>query len=126
MPKVRVEIPTNPSELLKLAESIKARHDDLAAASPLKGLDWAQVAPKIAQASQLDDQSSTLHRDAEKAREARDVLIPSVTEFVRSSRDVLLGLNRSNPRALGDFGFGVNDSTASPAKKNGNGQPSNN
>jgi len=33
--------------------------------------------------------------------------MPMVTETIRSVRDVLMGLNRDNPDALGDFGSKV-------------------
>ncbi len=40
----------------------------------------------------------------------RDTQMPTVTEALRSARDVLIGLNRDDPRVLGDYGFSVDDS----------------
>jgi len=119
MKTVRVEVPANETELLVLAGKIMAKHTDLGAASPLTGLDWTANGPRITQATDFDNQATVSHQKGEQFTEKRDVLMPDVREFERSCRDVLLGLNRSNPRALADFSFVVND--AVPAKKNGNG-----
>lgn len=105
--------------MLELAESVAAKHTALGDASPLKGLDWAANGPIITQAVKFHKDAAQLHRDAEKATENRDNLTDDVGEFVRQCRDVLLGLYRSNPRVLGDYGFTVNDTPA--PKKNGNG-----
>ena len=56
-----------------------------------------------------------MSKAAEKATKARDVQMPAVTEALRSACDVLAGLNRDNPRVLGDYGFTVNDSPRSAA-----------
>jgi hypothetical protein len=45
--------------------------------------------------------------------------VAPLSEFVYQGRDVLIGINRSNPRVLGDYGYTVNDSPV--PKKNGNG-----
>ena len=117
MSKARVMIPTNPSELLQLAQAIKQKHDALGDASPLKSLDWTANGPVIAQATAFDGQATQLRRDAEKATASRDNLVEEVSELVRQCRDVLLGTYRSNPRTLGDFGFDVNDTPQAAVKK---------
>ncbi len=117
MRDVRIEIPKNPTLFLTLAVKIAAKNTELGDASPLKALDWATMGQKISDAASYDVQATDLHRQGESFTEKRDALLPELTEFVRASRDVLVGLNHSNPRALSDFGFVVND--AVPAKKNG-------
>lgn len=121
MKTVRVEIPTNATELLALAGKIKAKHDELGEDSPLKGLDWTIQGPRIALAAGFDSQAVELHRQGEKFTEKRNVLVPGIAEFVRSCRDVLLGLNRSNPRALADFNFVVNNAVTKKKSTGGNG-----
>jgi hypothetical protein len=115
MKTVRVKIPTNATELLKLIAQIQMEHVALGVNLPLGKLDWTTIDPKITQATGYDNQATEHHQKGEQLTEKRDVLMPDVREFVRSCRDVLLGLNRSNPRALADFHFVVND--AVPSKK---------
>ena len=42
--------------------------------------------------------------------------MPKVTQALRDARDVLLVTNRENPKALGDFGYVVDDSPQAKAK----------
>ena len=70
---------------------------------------------KLAEAKAQDQLSDDFHRQAEKATGERDKYVPAITEFIRSIRDVLLGIYRDNPDALGDFGFKVSDSSSAPA-----------
>ena len=39
-----------------------------------------------------------------------------VTQALRDARDLLLVANRDNPKALGDFGYAVDDSPQAKAK----------
>src|SRR5437867_13172155 len=110
MKTFRIEIPTNPSELAELAATIKAKNLSLGDASPVKNMDWATNSPKIDKASAADKQANSLRTQSEEAAGERNSLLPDVTEFVRGCRDILQGLNRSNPRVLGSWGFEVNDS----------------
>ena len=114
MKKVKIIIPANPTLLVALAMKILGKHTSLGAASPLNGVDWTLNTPIINNAASLDVEAADLHRQGEKKTEERDALIPALSEFVRGSRDVLLGLNRSNPRVLSDYGFVVNDSVPAP------------
>lgn len=117
MPTVRVDIPrTNPTERLRLAAAILAKHTALAAASPLKDLNWTTVGPTVATATGFDTTAKQLEKDLEKAYGDRDALLPAIDKEIARSRDLLLALYRDNPRKLGDFGFVVND-TPKLAKK---------
>jgi hypothetical protein len=42
--------------------------------------------------------------------------MPVVTGALRDARDLLLVANRDNPKALGDFGYSVDDSPRAKAK----------
>ncbi len=42
--------------------------------------------------------------------------MPEVTQALRDARDLLLVANRDNPKALGDFGYVVDDTPQAKAK----------
>jgi hypothetical protein len=42
--------------------------------------------------------------------------MPKVTQALRDARDTLLVANRDNPKALGDFGYEVDDGPQAKAK----------
>lgn len=114
----RVPLPTDPSESIALLKKVKVEHDSLGASSPLAGMKWTSIASALAAADQQDGLSDTLRKDAEKATEARDAQMPIVVQALRSARDVLIGLNPTNPRVLGDYSFNVDDTpAATPAAK---------
>lgn len=41
----RVNIPTNPSDIIGLLKKIKTKHEGLSASSPLGGLKWSMSSP---------------------------------------------------------------------------------
>ena len=110
MTNIRVDIPRNPGERLKLAAAILAKHTTLAAASPLKDLNWTATGPTVATATAYDTTAKQLEKDMEKAYGDRDALLPAIDKEIARTRDLLLALYRDNPHKLGDFGFVVNDS----------------
>ena len=116
---VRVNIPKNAEELLDLAGSVYKKHTDLATASPLSAMvshKWADNGPKVAPCLQLHKQAEELKRQAEEAYRQRDLMLGGITESVKASRDLLLGVYRETPKTLGEYGFEVDDS-ARAAKK---------
>lgn len=116
---VRVNIPKNAEELLDLAGSVYQKHTDLATASPLNTMvshKWADNGPKVAPCLQLHRQAEEFKRQAEEAYRQRDIMLGEITESVKASRDLLLGVYRETPKTLGEYGFEVNDS-ARAAKK---------
>jgi len=113
--KFSVGLPSDPSEAIKLLTSIKTKHAALGTTSPLAGLKWAEIDPALTAAAEQDALSDEFHSKAEKATGARDAKMSVVTEAIRSARDVLMGLNRDNPDALGDFGFKVSDARSGKA-----------
>jgi hypothetical protein len=88
MPKknVRLKIPTNAAAHINLLGTVQAK------------------------------QASQLEKDMETEDRARDVSMPVVTQALRDARDTLLVANRENPKALGDFGYVVDDSPQAKAK----------
>ena len=117
--KMRVEIPKNPEELLKLATSINKKHVADGAASPLKLMadyKWENEAPKLVQAQAKHDEAESLKKKMDTAYRERDLLMSNTTNIVRSSRDLLMGINHDNVKRLGEWGFNVDAASASKAK----------
>jgi hypothetical protein len=115
----RIEIPADPTETIKLLATIRAKHEALGATSLLAGLKWAEIIPALKAASEQDRLSDEFRSKAEAATGARDAKMTIVKDSIRSARDVLMGLNRDNPDALGEYGFKVSDARSG----NGNASP---
>jgi hypothetical protein len=115
---MRINIPSNPDQLISLAQSVLAQHTKLGAASPLNGIEGiANFGAQVDTADTNNDLADTLYKQAETATENRDkALGPNATTpgyvryFVTSARDVLAGLNKGNEHKLGDWGFEVDAS----------------
>ena len=118
MPKnnIRVKIPTNPTDQIKLLGAVQAKHGAAGAGSPLSSLKWKEIDAALADADTHDKQASQFQKDMEREYRDRDVSMPAVTQALRDARDLLLVANRTNPKALGDFGFIVDDSPQAKAK----------
>ena len=117
--KVRVEIPKNPAQLLALGERIYAKHSDMALTSPLNSMQnhtWEVNGPEVANALTLHQQAEDLQRQTDLAYRKRDLLLAEIDQSVKSSRDLLLGVFRDNPKELNQWGFDVTD-TVRAAKK---------
>ena len=125
---VRVDIPTNPQDLIALALKLQAQDTALGATSPLKGIkNWSNFAGLVATADAQQKQSDLLSEQAKTATEARDIALNhkgelrenTVRHFVVAARDLLVGQNKGNENALGDYGYNVanSPSAASQAKK---------
>jgi hypothetical protein len=112
----RVNIPTNPTEQITLLGKVSAKHAALGAGSPLGSLKWSAIDAALADAKTHDDAADDLAKQAEREYRDRDVAMPKVTQSLRDVRDLLLVANRDNPKALGDFGYAVDDSPQAKAK----------
>lgn len=122
--KARVVIPSNPADLLALAKSISDKHIADAANSPLNALvdnKWSVSQPYVAPAIAKHAEAELYKKKMEEAYKERDKHIDEITESVKASRDVLMGINKKNAKVLGQWGFVVNDtpvaSKAAKAKK---------
>jgi hypothetical protein len=120
----RVIIPTNPAEVLDLAKKVSDKHIADAASSPLNALvdnKWSLTQPFVAPAIAKHKEAEDYKKKMEEAYRERDKHIDEIIESVKSSRDVLVGINKKNPKVLGQWGFVVNDtplpSKASKSKK---------
>ncbi len=109
MPKPRIIIPTAAADLIELAVEIQDQHTSLAKNSPLTLPDWEEASPQIKDASDVQDKINKMNKDLEKLVQRRNNLIDPIGHFVRSLRDILSGVYRSEMRKLGDFGFQVDD-----------------
>lgn len=126
--KARVVIPSNPAELLDLAKKVSDKHIADAATSPLNSLvdnKWSVTQPFIAPALAKHIEAEGLKKKMEEAYRERDKHYSEIEESVKASRDVLMGINKKNPKVLGQWGFVVNDtpkeSKKPAAAKKGNG-----
>jgi hypothetical protein len=107
---MRVIIPSNPDDLIKLAQAIGKKHTADGAGSPLTALNMTDMAAKTTTADTQNTTSAQLYRDAEKATQNRDNALGdkstqgTVDCYVASARDVLLGLFKGNEhlRALAE------------------------
>jgi hypothetical protein len=118
---VRVKVPTDPSELIALAGKIEAHSVDLGTASPLTDLEDAEsYGPAVARAAEQDGLRDGFAQKAETATGERNKDLPAIIEGVRARRDLLLGLYRSNPKKLTEYGFAVDDT---PQSSGGTGAP---
>jgi len=120
----RVNVPTNPDDLIALAQAIVTKHKADGAGSPLAALNMTEMDTKTIAADTQNKSAAQLYRDAEKATQDRDLALGSgnpvkgsVLNYVRSVRDILSGINKGNEQALGDWGFEVDQSTAPASKK---------
>lgn len=117
--KMRVQIPKNSEELLKLATAILKKHTADGVNSPLNTMvdyKWANEGPKLPQAQAKHDEAEGYKKKMEAAYRERDLIMANTASIVRSSRDILTGINRENMKRLGDWGFTV-ESSAAPAAK---------
>lgn len=119
-PNYRVEIPTNPTELINLAAKVYEKHTELGPDSPLNALashKWSDNGAKIAQAAAFDKRAQELKKQSEEAINKRNALLPDIENSVKGSRDVLQGVYRETPRTLAQFGFEIIESARAAAKK---------
>ena len=116
----RVVIPTNAEEMLDLAGQVYSKHLELAEASPLNILvshKWVDNGPKVEPCLLLHKKAEELQRQAEEAYRQRDLMLSEITESVKGSRDLLLGVYRETPKSLGEYGYEVNDSVRTKKKE---------
>lgn len=126
MSKARIQIPKNVQEVLELAEIINAKHTVDGETSPLntlQDLNLKDIGPRLAACQQQHLKAEELRRQMELAYRERDVMLKPITETIKASRDLLMGVYRTQPKRLGDWGFSVSDSPAKALKSgqtNGN------
>ena len=108
----RIVIPTNPSDLLILAQKIYDKHVADGATSPLNAMsdyNWATDGPKVAPCKQNNDDAEAAAKKAEQFYRQRDVDLPQIKSIVQNSAAVLKSIYAKNPKVLGDYGLVVDD-----------------
>lgn len=113
--KMRVNIPSNPQELLDLATKISTKNTADGPTSPLNSLkdySWATETPKLVQAQAKHDEAEALRQKMETAYKERDLIMANVKGIIRASRDVLMGINSNNMKRLTEWGFSVESTPA--------------
>lgn len=110
---VRVDIPTNPDDLLQLLEKVIAKNAADGAASPLKSLNMATFEAKTQVALAANSEMQRLYELAKIETGKRDNAFGSIQTadtalyILGQIRDLLLVIYKNNPRELGQWGFGV-------------------
>lgn len=120
MRKPRVGIPINVQESLELADIIKNKHQADGQLSPLNALSdhsWSITGPQLEVCVQHHLKAEELRRQMELAYRERDALLKPISETVRASRDLLMGVYRSSPKKLGEWGFKVSDRPSRTVRK---------
>lgn len=121
---VRVEIPRSPEKLIALAQLIVKQHKALGTASPLKGLNMADLEALLKVAAESQEKSQFHRKEAEAATEDRNMALGldpkqnvategTVLFYVSSIKSILLGLNKGREQKLGSYGFEVDTSPRS-------------
>ncbi len=121
---MRIPIPNNPDQLIKLALAIVAKHKAMGQDSPLNGIeDIAHFEPQATAADAANTDAKDFAQKSEQATEARDNALGKNTTtpgtlrfFVTASRDMLAAANKGSKHKLGDWGFLV-DATAQASAK---------
>lgn len=115
---VRIVIPTNVGELLKLATRIYKKHLADGKNSVLRNLtdyNWDEVGPNLELAAAKHEEAEDLKRRAELAYRERDRLMGDIPGLIRATRDLLKGIFSKTIKKLIEWGFEVND-TPRPSK----------
>ncbi|MDI9363787.1 MAG: hypothetical protein QM541_02460 [Flavobacterium sp.] len=115
---LRIEIPANPEDQLKLAQKIYGKHTADGTSSPLKVMQdfkWDAVGSNIPLALQKHYEAVELQKKMEKAYEERNNLMADIPKGLTSTRDFLKGVYSKSPKTLGDYGYVVDD-TPKPKK----------
>jgi len=118
--KMRVPIPKNAEELIKLGSSIFNKHLVEKALSPLNSMadyKWETEGPKLPKALAKHLEAEELRKKMEAAYKERDLILANTAGIIRASRDILVGVNRQNMKRLGDWGFTVESTVAATKKK---------
>jgi hypothetical protein len=120
MAKVRVSIPVNVQEAIELAGMVRAKHLVDGENSPLNTLqdnNWTDISEKLDACELQHLKAEELRRQMELAYRERDAHFKPISETLKASRDLLMGVYRSQPKKLGDWGFKVSDSPSRMASR---------
>ena len=119
MSKARIQIPKNVQEVLELAEIINAKHTTDGESSPLNSLqdlNLKGIGTRVAACQVQHLKAEELRRQMELAYRERDAMLKPISETIKATRDLLLGVFRTQPKRLGDWGFTVSDGPSKALK----------
>lgn len=114
----RIEISSNVITTLELAKSVYEKHlaeGSKSILNELDGLDWAVTGPTIARCLGNHKEAEMHSKKAEELYLLRDNDLGPIREYLRASKNILKGKYAKNTKALGDWGFTVDDT---PKPKN--------
>jgi hypothetical protein len=80
-------------------------------------LPWTEVGVTLTQAEELHIKAEKLKREMDQVYEERDKLLKPIEEIVKSSRDILIGVHKKQPKKLGEWGYIVIDSPKNAGEK---------
>ena len=109
----RIVIPSNPKELLDLAQAILQKHLADGATSPLNAqqdFSWAVEGPKVAPCIENNKKAEEAAKLAEQYYRQRDIDYVPIKDIVKNSAQLLKKIYAKNPKVLGEYGFVVDDS----------------
>jgi hypothetical protein len=114
----RIDISANPKNALELALTVYKKHQAEGSKSilnELDGYDWAVTGPRIAPCLANHEEAEKMRKKSEELYLLRDVDMDPINKILRASKNILKGKYAKNPKALGDWGFTVDD-TPRPKK----------
>jgi hypothetical protein len=121
----RVVIPTNADAFITLCDEIIEKEEELAPNGILSAAELQELKDLRTDAAKANKEAKQLEKQAEDKTKARDLCLGKANGqgvatpgtalfFVTKLRDKALADNKTNPKAIGEWGFVVDDS---PKKK---------
>lgn len=120
--KAKISIPREVDAMLKLAQDVLAKHEEMGASSPLHShVDMEAFATLVQEAALKQREALRLRRQAEKLTQLRNQLLgieknqttetpgTILTQLV-AIKTILAGVHHGRVQVLGDFGFSVSRS----------------
>ena len=119
---IRIPIERNPDKLIIKAENIINKHVADGENSVLNFLNMTDMQEKTILARNLETLARKSNRDKALAYEIRDLALgiapghqigepDSVLYYLRSARNILLGMHKGSEHLLGEYGFDVSSNT---------------
>lgn len=133
---MKVFIPSNVDDLIALSNTILRKEQSLKDKSNFSAEELAQLQRQITIATDANTRQKELTKLAKELTLTRDNALGTAKKasvnqqgsarfFITGLRDILLGKNKTNPKALGDWGFDVIEETTTSAKKAASTKPKN-
>lgn len=109
---MKIVIPSNSDKRAKLASDILAKILRDGETSPLKMIVTDVLKKSVESVSTKTDLANELRRKAEVQIEERNNEMKGVDQFIRSSRDILMGLFPNEVKKLTEYGFEVDENSS--------------